>query len=75
MTFEEEVKRLLNIHRKVDELDTDTSLVALDSLTVTELCVLAEEHHGIELEFGEVKKAKTYGELDALILSKKKEVQ
>ncbi len=39
----------------------------LDSLEVMAICVGAEQQLGLELSFGEVNQAKTYGDLEALL--------
>lgn len=60
--FASEVLRILKIKNpKLVELELDTPLDA-DSLGLTELCVLAEEHFSHPLTFAEAKEYKTYGE-------------
>ena len=69
--FREELQRLLEIKGKPQaELNIDTSLTGLDSLAVTELCVAGEEHLKIELSYDEIRKLKTFGELQELISEK-----
>lgn len=69
-TFENEFARLMSKSYKVPTLGPDTSLKVLDSLGITEACVLAEDHLGIELGFDEFKSLETYGQLFKLLNEK-----
>ena len=69
--FEAELLKLLRIHRKdLTAVTAETSIEGMDSLSITELCVLAEEELDVALEFKQVKPLKTYGELLALLAGK-----
>lgn len=67
-TFEEDLKKLLAIQFKVNELTPDTSLSIIDSLAVVEILNLVEEHFDVELTFEKVRAAKTYTELTEMIV-------
>lgn len=68
--FAAEMKKLLSIGgRKVIVLFDDIRL-EMDSLTITEVCVVAEEELNVQLTFGEVRSLKTYGELRVLLEAK-----
>lgn len=47
----------------INSMEPEVSLSGLDSLAVTEICVLAEEHLQISLAFDEVRKMKTVADL------------
>jgi acyl carrier protein len=65
--FEDEVKKLIKINFKVNELTAQTPLSVCDSLAITEICTLAEEYLGVELGFEETRKIPTFGELKAVL--------
>ena len=66
--FEEEVLRVLKIkNAELVALSESTPLVA-DSLGVTELCILAEEHFNHPLTFADAKSYKTYGEFSKAVM-------
>lgn len=67
--FEAEVSRILRTSYRVPELTGATSLEEVDSLGLVEIITAAEEHLGIQLEFGSVRKCATYHALTLLIES------
>ena len=71
--FKSALKALLNIGRKprLELINDNTSLAGMDSLSITELCILVEEHFCVPVEFAEAKQLKTYGALCELIDLKK----
>lgn len=54
------------------QMDDMTSLDDTDSLDKTEICVAAEEHYGVPVQYNEVSQLRNVGELMALIREKKK---
>lgn len=66
-TFAVEFARLMASSYKIPSLTPDTDISCLDSLGVTETCVLLEEHLSMEIGYDEVRALKTYGELTELI--------
>ncbi len=65
--FETEVANLLRINFEVATLSEDTPLFVMDSLAVTEVMTLAEEHLGVECTYAEVKACKTFGDLRSFL--------
>ncbi len=69
--FCEELRRIVSMgDEKIAEVLPETSLEGVDSLGQTEICVIAEEHLGVAVDFSEVKACKTYGDLQDLLSSK-----
>lgn len=68
--FEVALLKLFRINDKsMTELTLNTP-IRFDSLTLTELCILIEEHFDIPTEFAIAKKFKTVGDLNCYILEK-----
>lgn len=72
--FKTQFKALIAINRpdvlKEGELTEATELGRVDSLTLTEMCVLSEVEVGISVDFGEVREFKTYGDWMDLLADK-----
>jgi len=63
-----ELSKLLAKSYEIPTLTPETDISGVDSLGVTEICMLTEEELGIQLKFDQVRKCATYSELTALII-------
>lgn len=69
-SFRSEVMKLIAINSPANT--ALESLLGLDSLALTEVCVLAEEELLLELSFDEVKKVRNLSGLRELVEAKRK---
>lgn len=68
--FTGELQKLLFIKEPRQELRPETSLKGMDSLAITELCVLAEEELGIALGYQETRDLEKFSDLQDLLSEK-----
>lgn len=65
--FQKEVLRVLKIKNPSLESVDENTPIDTDSLGLTELCILVEEHYSLPLTFAQAKLAKTVGEITPVV--------